>query len=181
MAVDKDRSIVVPSGSEAVDIPTTGPVFYAVEVARRDDNVTMYLGRKVRNGRYERATLDEAARFARQEEADIHLDVFHESGPRVVALHSVFREKGVWDGWHETSEDGRRVLHGPLGETVRYEPDPGDRRGANYPWLGYTPEGESLLNPHDRPRRFASPLAARQALQKSMTFEYGSIRKFRRS
>jgi hypothetical protein len=145
-----------------------GPAFYAIKVAKRSDNVTVYLGDALGpDKRYKRETLDTAPRYIDRERAEIHLDGSNEIGPEIVTLYGV-TEPGDWRGWHVTLENGIRTLHGPRGQSVTYEPDSAQRSKARFPWIAHWPEDGPLKDPHDRVRRFASALAARQAIERAM-------------
>ncbi len=145
-----------------------GPVFYAIKVAKRSDNATVYLGDRIGDGGvYQRKSLDEAARYIDRERAEIHLDASREIGPEIVTLYGVTQQAGDWRGWHVTEEDGKRVLNGPLGETVR-EVSGSDAKAQRFPWISHWPEDGPLRDQHDRIRHFATALSARKAIERAM-------------
>lgn len=149
-----------------------GPVFYAIRVAKRSDNVTVYLGDRLGHDRnYKRERLDTAARYIDRERADIHLDGSREIGPEVVTLYGV-REPGDWRGWHVTLEQGIRTLNGPDGHLVTENPQPSGRGAARFPWNAQWPENGPLLDHHGRIRRFATAMAARKAIERAMRDEH---------
>jgi hypothetical protein len=149
-----------------------GPVFYAIKVATRSDNVTVYLGERLGNGGlYQRKPLDEAARFLDRERAEIHLDASREIGPEIVTLFAVTKQQGDWRGWHVADDGGGRVLNGPQGETV-FELPATKAAAQRFPWVSQWPEGGPLEDHHGRIRRFASALAARSAIERAMRDEH---------
>ncbi len=149
-----------------------GPVFYAIKVAKRSDNVTVYFGETLGHDRnYKRERLDTAARYIDRERAEIHLEGSNEIGPEIATLYGV-REPGDWRGWHVTMENGVRTLNGPDGQTVRENHEP-TRRGASlFPWNANWPDDGPLKDHHGRVRHFASAMAARKAIERAMRDEH---------
>lgn len=151
----------------------TGPIFYAIKVATRSDNSTVYLSRTMeRGGTYKRATLGEAARYMDRTSAEIHLDESREIGPEIVALRGVTGLNGNWRAWHLTDDGNGRVLNGPEGETVTMAAPGSDKRTDRFPWIARWPEGHLLEDQHGRTRSFASALAARKAIERAMLDEH---------
>lgn len=76
-------------------------------------------------------------------------------------------ERGDWTGW---TVDGDGSFVAADGRRIRKETD---LRGyeARFPWTVYWPEGDVLLNPHDKVRRFQTALAAREAVERAMEGE----------
>ncbi|WP_327210158.1 hypothetical protein [Rhizobium leguminosarum] len=76
-------------------------------------------------------------------------------------------EQGNWTGWNAASDGS---LEGPDGQKVRKETD---LRGyeAKFPWTAFWSEGDVLVNPHDKVRRFQTALAAREAIERAMAGE----------
>jgi hypothetical protein len=76
-------------------------------------------------------------------------------------------EQGNWTGWN-LSTDGS--IEGPEGQKVRKQTG---LRGyeAKFPWLVFWPDGDVLVNPHDKIRRFQTALAAREAIERAMAGE----------
>jgi hypothetical protein len=149
-----------------------GPLFYAILVAKRSDNVSVYLGSEMgEGGIYKRKTLDEAARYIDRERAEIHLDASREIGPEIVTLFGITLP-GDWRGWHVTEEDGVRILNGPDGETVTEIPAGHDRRSQRFPWIAHWPEDGPLKDHHGRVRQFATAMAARKAIARAMKDEH---------
>ena len=145
-----------------------GPAFFAVKVATRPDNVTVYPASKIGPRGYVRESLDKAARFMSREAAELHLEASNEIGPEVVELRSVIRQAGDWRGWHATDGAKGLVLHGPNGETVIEEASSPNARAARFGWIAQWPEAGPLVNHHKHVRRFASAIAARKAIERAM-------------
>jgi hypothetical protein len=76
-------------------------------------------------------------------------------------------EQGNWTGWN-LSTDGS--IEGPKGQKVRKQTG---LRGyeTKFPWLVFWPDGDGLVNPHDKIRRFQTALAAREAIERAMAGE----------
>jgi hypothetical protein len=145
-----------------------GPIFYAIKVAKRSDNATVYFGDTLGEGRrYHRTFLDEAARYIDRERAEIHLDASREIGPEIVTLYGV-THPGDWRGWHVTEEDGERILNGPRGETIRETPPSSGMRSHRFPWICHWPEDGPLTDERGRLRFFSSPMAARKAIGRAL-------------
>lgn len=145
-----------------------GPAYFAVKVATRPDNVTVYLGSRMGQRGYVRESLDKAARFTTRESAELHLEASNEIGPEVVELRSVIRQAGDWRGWHATDGAKGLVLHGPNGETVLEEASSPNARAARFGWIAQWPEAGPLLNHHNHVRRFGSAIAARKAIERAL-------------
>lgn len=81
-------------------------------------------------------------------------------------------EPGNWEGWR-AAPDG--ALLGPDGRRVCRQHD---LRGheERFPWSACWPEGDVLVNPHDKVRRFQTAIAAREAIDRAM----GGEAEFRR-
>jgi hypothetical protein len=150
-----------------------GPSFYAVKVATRGDNVTVYLGSTMTRAGYKCERLGEAARFMNAEAAEEHLYNSREIGPEVVELRSVIRQQGDWRAWHATRMEDALVLNGPDGETVTLPDEgPASPRAARFPWSAAWPDGSPLLNDKGHARMFMTALAARQAIERAMRDEH---------
>lgn len=150
-----------------------GPSFYAVKVATRDDNVTVYLGTTLTRSGYKRERLGEAARFMNAEAAEDHLFNSREVGPEVVELCSVIRQQGDWRGWHATRTEDALVLNGPDGETVTLADErPASPRAAKFPWSAAWPDGRPLMNDKGHVRMFMTALPARQAIERAIRAEH---------
>jgi hypothetical protein len=150
-----------------------GPSFYAVKVATRDDNVTLYLGSELTRSGYKRERLGEAARFRSADDAEDHLFNSREIGPAVVELRAVIRQNGDWWAWHATRSSDALVLNGPDGETVTL-PDESQAtpREARFPWSAAWPNRDPLRDDKGRTRKFMTALAARQAIERAMRDEH---------
>jgi hypothetical protein len=150
-----------------------GLSFYAVKVATREDNVTLYLGSELTRSGYKRELLGEAARFTNADAAEDHLFNSREVGPEVVELRSVIRQQGDWRAWHATRAVDALVLNGPEGETVTLPDEtPASMRAARFPWSAAWPDGRILLNDKGHARMFMTALAARQAIDRAMRDEH---------
>lgn len=79
----------------------------------------------------------------------------------------VIYEPGDWTGW-TTSPGGGLV--GPSGQKVS-KADGLRGYESKFPWIAVWPEGDTLLNPHDKVRRFMTALAAREAIERAMAGE----------
>ncbi|NTF18266.1 hypothetical protein G6L37_07585 [Agrobacterium rubi] len=152
--------------------PSLGPVFYAIRVAKRSDNVTVYFGETLGADRkYKRERLNEAALYIDRERAEIHLDGSLEIGPEVVTLFAV-RELGDWRGWHVTMNADVKTLNGPDGHLVTKNPRPAGRGAAKFPWNAHWPEEKPLKDHHGRIRHFATAMSARKAIERAMRDEH---------